>query len=229
METLRPKTIPAYAQVCLQALTKNGLGHHISLGGAFGLMHYFEYRATFDVDAWWHPYVTRREQQQIVAVLETSLHPFGSVRARRWGDVVSIELRTDTKKAFSFQIARRSAQLEPLVPSPWEDIWLDSFSDLVASKMVALVERGSPRDFLDIYTLCQEGLVTISRCWQLWQQRQMLASSDENPERARLAVQTHLTRIERHRPLENLVDTATRASAERVRTWFKTEFSDVIS
>jgi predicted nucleotidyltransferase component of viral defense system len=30
---------------------------------------------------------------------------------------------------------------------------IDSFGDLVASKMVALVERGAPRDFFDIFTL----------------------------------------------------------------------------
>jgi len=34
--------------------------------------------------------------------------------------------------------------------------------------MVALVERGAPRDFLDIYTVCQAGLVTLEECWELW-------------------------------------------------------------
>jgi hypothetical protein len=42
-------------------------------------------------------------------------------------------------KVFSFQIAQRSAQLEPSKPAPWIDVPLDSFPDLVASKMVALV------------------------------------------------------------------------------------------
>ena len=37
--------------------------------------------------------------------------------------------------------------------------------------MVALVERGARRDLLDIYTLCDEGLVTPSECWQLWRRR----------------------------------------------------------
>ncbi|MCP4360979.1 MAG: hypothetical protein GY796_23475 [Chloroflexi bacterium] len=53
MNIQRPENLPPYANLCLQALADSGLGHTISLGGAFGLMHYFEYRATYDVDAWW--------------------------------------------------------------------------------------------------------------------------------------------------------------------------------
>ena len=51
-----------------------------------------------------------------------------------------------------FQIAERSAELEASVTGVWPGgIGIDSFKDLVASKMVALVERGAPRDFLDVY------------------------------------------------------------------------------
>jgi len=229
MKTHRPKTMPAHAQICLQSLAESGLGNRISLGGAFGLMHYFEYRSTFDVDAWWHPDATNRERQRVVTVLEATLQPFGSVRTRSWGDVVSVELRTGARKAFSFQIAQRSAQLEPPTSSPWADICLDSFPDLVANKMVALVERGAPRDLLDIYTLCQENLVTAAQCWQLWRRRQTLAGSDAESTRARLAIQTHLARLEQHRPLASIADANARASAQRVRTWFKAEFVDALT
>jgi len=34
----RPKHIPEYAEVCLQALATGELGEKISLGGAFGLL-----------------------------------------------------------------------------------------------------------------------------------------------------------------------------------------------
>ena len=228
MKINRPDNLPPYADLCLQALADNDLGHTFSLGGAFGLMHYFEYRSTYDVDAWWQPETTSAEQQQVISVLEAALNPFGSIRTRAWGDVVSIELKTDAKKVFSFQIAHRSTQLEPSTASPWQGILLDSFNDLVASKVTALVERGAPRDFLDIYTLCQENLVTPSRCWLLWRQRQTLAGSDTQSTRARLAVQTHLARIEQHRPLNEISDVSTRTSAENVRKWYKTEFIDAI-
>ena len=229
MEPSRPKHPPEYAQVCLQALANHGLGNKISLGGAFGLMHYFEYRRTYDVDAWWQSETTSKEQQEVVAVLKKTLLDFGSVKTRTWGDVVSIELRSDDRQVFSFQIAGRSAQLEPAIPSPWQGILLDSFDDLLASKMVALVERGAPRDFLDIYSICDNALATPQGCWQLWRRRQELASSDPNPERAQLAVLSHMSRIEQHRPLENIVDDNDRAEAERVRKWFKEVFVNVLA
>jgi predicted nucleotidyltransferase component of viral defense system len=50
----------------------------------------------------------------------------------------------------------------------WIDVPLESLSDLVASKMNDLVERGAPRDFLDIYTLCQAEVLSIDECWALW-------------------------------------------------------------
>ena len=111
------------------------------------------------------------------------------------------------------QIARRSAQLALPIPSPWKDILLDSFEDLVTSKIVALVEWGTPRDFLDIYRLNKEDLVAPLQCWQLWRRRQELMSSDANEDRARLAILTHLTRIEQQRPLDMIVDESARTGA----------------
>jgi hypothetical protein len=52
MQPHRPTHLPDYAEVCLQALAHQGLGSKISLGGAFGLLHYLDYRPTHDVDAW---------------------------------------------------------------------------------------------------------------------------------------------------------------------------------
>jgi hypothetical protein len=100
---------------------------------------------------------------------------------------------------------------------------LDSFADVVASKMVALVERGAPRDFRDIHALCQAGLITPQECWLLWQQRQQMAGSDSDAQRARLAIQTHLARIALHRPLDGIGDPIQRDEADRVRRWFQEE------
>jgi hypothetical protein len=144
------------------------------------------------------------------------------------GDKISLGgafgLIPDDEQAFSFQIAKRSGQLKSPAPSPWKGVLIDSFDDLVAAKMVALVERGAPRDFVDIFTLCQDGLVTTGRCWELWGRRQELANDDADSLRARLAVHTHLARIEQHRPLESISDSADRANAQRLRQWFKEEF-----
>ncbi|MDW8327292.1 MAG: nucleotidyl transferase AbiEii/AbiGii toxin family protein [Anaerolineales bacterium] len=225
VEPRRPKQVSPYAQACLQALTEGGLGRNLSLGGAFGLAHYYEYRTTHDVDAWWVEPVTGEVRQAIVATLEEALRPFGRVRTRTWGDVVSVELISNNKTFFSFQIARRSAELQAPTVGVWPGgIAVDSLPDLVAGKMTALVERGAPRDFRDIYTLCQAGVVSIARCWEWWEERQLLANENASRSRAKLALLSHLARLEQARPLDKIEDAVQRAEAERVRTWFSEEF-----
>jgi hypothetical protein len=224
----RPTHLSLYAEACLQSLVANELGDKISLGGALGLLHYLDYRPTHDVDAWWSISATAPERQRVIDTIEATLESFGQVRTRTWGDVISVELSQEGQVTFSFQIAGRSAQLEPSSLAPWADVLLDSFADLVASKMVALVERGAPRDFRDIHALCQASLTTPSECWALWRQRQQLAGSDTDGTRAQLAVQTHLARITVHRPLEQITDPQQRAEAERVRSWFTGVFLDVL-
>lgn len=224
MEPARPSHLSDLAEKTLQALASAGLGHTISLGGALGLQHYLDYRPTHDVDAWWSSTATPDDRERVLRTVEAVLLPLGEVRARVWGEVVSLDLTVGGKTIFSFQIAVRSAQLAPTTNLPWADVSLDSLPDLVASKMVALVERGAPRDFRDIRTVCQAGLVTAVECWRLWEQRQLKAGSDAGWSRARLAVETHLARIAQHRPLAELDDPEERAEAERVRAWFREEF-----
>ena len=120
--------------------------------------------------------------------------------------------------------AERSALLEPPLREPSTSEFVDSLDDLVAAKMVALVERGARRDFRDIYMLCHENLATPDQCWLYWQRRQELAASDVDPRRARTAIETHLIRIEMHRPLPSITTPEARAEAEAVRSWFRGVF-----
>lgn len=226
---LFPKNASEYAKFTLESLAAHGLGDKLSLGGAFGLLHYLDYRQTYDVDAWWVSTAATAEKEAVLTVIEDVLNRFGQVRRRTWGDVVSIELHQDQQTVFSFQIAQRSAQLQPSVSAGWAAILLDSFVDLVASKMVALVERGAPRDFRDIYEVCQAQLTTPMECWQWWEQRQLLSGSDADRYRARLAVETHLVRIAQHRPLEHINEPSQRQAAQQVREWFLTEFLHALS
>jgi len=223
----KPTNISAYAEVCLQAISQEGLGHLLSLGGAFGLLHYWDYRSTHDVDAWWRPESGADERRRVVDVLESALAAHGEVHIRRWGEVVSVELREASRTIFSFQIAERSALLEEPVAVDWTSTPIDSLPDLIASKMNALVERGAPRDFRDIHAICQAGLTTPIQCWDLWRQRQLRAGSDTGLERAQLTVETHLERIEQSRPLERIVDSGQRIDAQEVRSWYRKEFVHV--
>ena len=160
---------------------------------------------------------TQSQKQHLINVLKSALSDFGTVRVRTWGDVVSVELSIQSKTVFSFQIAARTLRLEDTILAGWINIPLDSLPDLVASKMTALVERGAPRDFLDIFTLCQNGLLSIDECWALWHKRQVLAGIDPDSSRARLAIETHLERISLHRPLEQITDSEQRQQARTLR------------
>jgi Nucleotidyl transferase AbiEii toxin, Type IV TA system len=222
----RPEHLPDYSEMCLQALVDHGLAEKISLGGALGLLHYLDYRDTHDVDAWWADTAAEADRQQVLHILEEVLSQAGEVKTRAWGDVVSVELVRARKTVFSFQIARRSAQLEPSSLAPWIRVPLDSLADLVASKMVALVERGAPRDFRDIHAVCQAGLLTPRDCWRLWQRRQAAAGNSADVERATLAIQTHLARIAQHRRLDHIADSTQQQQAEAVRAWYLGAFLD---
>lgn len=221
MEPKRPQRVSPYAAACLDALSAAGLGRNLSLGGAFGLAHYVEYRDTHDVDAWWASEATEEDRRAVVAAIERALAAFGAVRTRRWGDVVAVDLDREGKTAFGFQIARRSALLRDPLPSPWAGISVDALDDLVAAKMVALVERGAPRDVRDVFTLCDRGLSTVRTCWDLWKARQRASGGGLDRARAALAVRSHLARIERARPLGGIPQPEQRAAAERVRRWVK--------
>ncbi len=219
-----PKDISPFARACLDTLAAEGLGRHISIGGAFGLAHYHEYRPTHDVDAWWRDPVTREQELAVVGSVTRVLERFGVVRKREWGDVASVELQQGGKTVFSFQVARRSAQIDALIEGVWPGgIALDSLDDLVAAKMSALVERGAARDLRDIHSLCTAGDCTVARCWRLWEVRQELARGNADRSRARAAIMTHLARLAVARPLEGIRDPAERESAAALRSWFERE------
>ena len=227
MKSLSPKQpahLSPFAKVCLEALVKAGLGSTISLGGTFGLFHYYDYRPTHDVDAWWLDDVTEAQKKEVVQVLQSTLERYGVVRVRSWGDLTSIELSQEGKTVFSFQLAVRTQRLEDFQVAGWIDIPLDSFRDLVSTKMNALVQRGAPRDFLDVYTICHAELITIEECWSLWRERQDLIGNEHDDGKARLAVETHLKRIELQRPLEQIEDEESRDNARDLRLWFVNTF-----
>jgi hypothetical protein len=220
----RPTHLSRFAQKSLEALDDGDLAGYISVGGGLGLLHYLDYRATHDVDAWWHPQATEEAKRRVVECVKQTLSEHGEVSINTWGEVTSIELKRDGDTVFSFQIAERSAQLAKSVRPDWTEVPVDSVDDILASKMVALVERGAPRDFRDIYTACTTGLVSAEQCWELWRKRQKRSDSDTDMERARLAVETHLQRIAIQRPLEDVEDEDARTEAFATRQWFREVF-----
>lgn len=220
-----PNSLNKFSKVCLEALKNSRFGQFITLGGAVGLALYHEFRLTKDVDAWWVPEATENDKQAVVNLLKSILETIGDVTIRRFGDVVSLDLRRDRKVVFNFQIANRSALLKLPVKSPWYPVTLDSFEDLIASKMTALIERGAPRDFIDIYEMCKQEYISISKCWELWQARELKRNvTTPDPQIGCEALLLHLSRIERIRPLDTIGDINKKNQAKKVRDWFKYDF-----
>jgi len=86
--------------------------------------------------------------------------------------------------------------------------------------MNALVNRGAPRDFLDIKHVCDEGLVTKELCWELWTRK----NPDGVIESAKQNLLLHLKHLEARRPLEQISDLREKESAHAVREWYRTNF-----
>ena len=62
-----------------------------------------------------------------------------------------------------------------------------------------------------------------ARC-RLWQKSQARTTGSTSFSRAKLAITTHLKRIELRRPLHSIVDQRPRNEAEKTRIWFRKEF-----
>lgn len=221
----RPSNLDPLAEALLAGLQSCPAGHHVVLGGYFALKHYCDYRVTHDVDAWWSEESLAADRETVRAALRGGIESLANqhkltVNCRRFGDTESWELLREGNKVFSFQIAQRTLQLEPYVTSPWPPIRIESLADNVASKMNALVQRGAPRDFTDVYQLVQSGRLTAAECWDLWRRKNPDLKLDD----ARAEVARRLSEIELRRPLDTLGDPSQRERAARTRTWFRTVF-----
>ena len=222
MNPQRPTTLPLLAEAILAALSDEPLAGEIVLGGGVALKHYDDFRPTQDIDAWWRETRDAEAMARFREVLDTVAAREGlDVSARRFGATDSFEFRQkDGKKVFSFQIAVRDVSLDAPFLSSWPPVLLESLGDNIGSKMNALVNRGAPRDFLDVHRVVVDGLMDVGACWELWRRKNEGADRSD----AKGQVATHLARLELRRPLVNIVDVAERESANRLRRWYGEEF-----
>jgi hypothetical protein len=84
--------------------------------------------------------------------------------------------------------------------------------------MNALVARGAPRDFRDVYEVVKAQLATVSESWDLWQAK----NPDTRLDRARAQVIKHLESIAERRPLDQLPEPE-RSAANDLRRWVRTD------
>ena len=208
------------AEQILAELAKQPGCDRIILGGYFALQHYVDYRVTHDVDAWWNGRSDATVEMAIRAAMESVANTTSLVLTeRRFGETFSFELNSQSARVFSFQIAVRSMQLEPPVSSNWPPILIETLADNVASKMNALVERGAPRDFTDIFHVVDSGLMVSKTCWNLWAKKNPGGTIESATQRAAV----HLSGIEQRRPLAGIADVVERERAAAIRQWIRQE------
>lgn len=221
MQNIRP-TVPKNLNPLARELLE-GLGGHeeateMVLRGGVALSHYLEYRDTVDVNAWWRG----EPNAAAVALAERCMVSIAArhgldYRRRKWGETESLELLRGGQKLFSFQISTRTQYLDEAIPAEWPPIWIETLRDNVASKMSALVARGAPRDFTDIYELVQRGIITTADCWQLWQSK----NPDVPVEEGMRKVSARLEMIALSRPLASIQSVADRERSAHIRAWFR--------
>jgi len=217
----KPETLDPLADRVLRELATRPEAAEIVLGGYVALQHHVDYRRTHDIDAWWRGRASQAAETAITAAMQKVADDEGlQVRQRRFGDTLSVEFIRLGRKHFSFQISVRSVSLEPPVTSAWPPILIETLADNIGSKMNALVDRGAPRDFLDVKTVVQRGLVQAAECWQLWSKK----NPHERVESGKQKVLLHLSMLEMRRPLAMISDSAEREHARLTREWFRGQF-----
>jgi hypothetical protein len=216
MAPQRPSNLHPLAEELLDLLKDHPEASEIVIGGGVALSHYSEHRDTFDLDAWWKSQPKPETIEPVRAAMKqiAQLHRSAFEEHQR-GDVISFNItEAGGQKVFSFQIAQRDQYLDRPVPS--------LFSDNVASKMVALVDRGAPRDFVDIHEIVSRDLISLEQCWDLYLQKRQ----DADLEAAKQQVLEHLERIEARRPLDSITDPEDRSHAESIRSWYYEHFGN---
>lgn len=203
---------------------------HVVLGGGFALQHYLSFRPTYDIDARYSQSATPTDRGETVdrlrEIAQAVARNHGLAyreRARAASDVVSLELLQGSSKTFSFQIATRTIELDtPLsAASPWSPVQFESLRDNIASKMTALVTRGAPRDFQDVYAVTTKGLVTIDEAWAMWSTKNPTLDLDA----AKAQVIKRMESIELRRPIET-VPLELQDSVAESRRWVREDFAN---
>jgi hypothetical protein len=223
----QPSDLDPLAAEILEQLKNQDCCRILVLGGYFALKHYLNYRQTKDIDAWWSKSSSLVERQEAVQILRQAMIQVGAINGlelqeRSSANTLSLELRQERSVVFSVQIADRDVELDPPVVSPYPPVQIETLKDNVGAKMNALVNRGAPRDFVDVYAIVTREMATVVELWQCWQ----LKNERLDMATARLQVLRHINSIEQRRPIEQ-IPVEQREQATYVRRWVRQQLLEL--
>ncbi|MEK7122327.1 MAG: nucleotidyl transferase AbiEii/AbiGii toxin family protein [Patescibacteria group bacterium] len=163
-------------QVILQTLASSPLRERLYWTGGTALAYfYLHHRQSYDVDLFSDTPLTLDELAPFVRKIADALST-PTVEQKRIHDRYEFifsgerEMRLDCVW-YNFPSLRER--------KTWEGIRADSFEDLVANKLMALVERREGKDVFDIYTLLKKNLITIPNIIDLAQKKFGLRVTEE--------------------------------------------------
>lgn len=221
IQPVRPEDLDPLAAEILEGLSSQPSARTIVLGGYFALKHYLNYRQSKDIDAWWSQSSSLEERQAAVQLLRQVLEQVANrneleLSERSSSTTLSLELKQGRETVFSVQIAARDIELDPPIVSPYPPIQIETLRDNIGAKMNALVNRGAPRDFIDIYAIAQSGTATVQELWECWQQKNPRLNLAD----AKAQVLRSLSAIEQRRPASRMTE-GERLQTIPVRTWIR--------
>lgn len=218
-----PTNIDPLGVELLNALSRSEALGCVILGGGLALQHYHQFRRSHDIDAWWSDAPSQEAKAAIQGAVEAVARAHGyATRCREWGETVSFEIvnpQSKSERLFSFQIALRDIAIDPPLESAWRPLLIETLRDNIGSKMNALVNRGAPRDFSDIYELIDAGICSAEECWELWSLKNPGADIGEAKDKALHKI----AEIEARMPLAAFAQEERPRVIER-RSFFKNEF-----
>jgi hypothetical protein len=219
----RPENLDPIAENMLDRLRQAPEASNIVIGGGVALNCYAPPRLTRDIDAWWSRGTSAAERAstlQRLREIATEVGKPGGLavweRPPSASEVVSIELQANRRTVFAFQIAPRDVELEPpfVAESPFSPVAVEALADNLGAKMTALVARGAPRDFQDVYNVVQAGIAVPDELWALFERKNL----GHDIAVAKAQVLQRLGEIQLRRPLET-IEPESRAAAAALRAW----------
>ncbi len=204
--------LPPITWSILELLGQEEAAADLEIGGGIALWHYSPHRSTNAIDARWLEEsegarnAIHRTMEAVAASYSLELSHRSQPGYESW------DLKKHGKAVFAFQVARKSIRVEP-GKATWGHLRMESFSENLASKMNALVQRGAPRDILDVATVLKLGLASSHECWRLWKRKRQ----DVPLLAAQANVLKYLNALEARRPLNSITDPHERALAQESR------------